>query len=227
MGIYLGDCLEVLRSFKSNSLDALVTDPPAGKGGRDSWIEWMTSVMAEALRVLKPGAHGFVWALPRTSHWTATALENAGFEVLGVVTHLFGTDWGALRSASEHWVLVCKPLSESTIAANVLKWGTGGLSFDASRIESLDVQSFAEASRFYYVGKARRPKLNTHPTVKSLKLMEYLIKLVTPPQGTVLDPFMGSGSTGVAAKQLRFKFIGIEQVTEYFEIARARLDAVE
>lgn len=51
----------------------------------------MTEVMAECLRVLKPGAHGLVWALPRTSHWTATALENAGFEIRDVVTHLFGT----------------------------------------------------------------------------------------------------------------------------------------
>jgi hypothetical protein len=61
------------------------------KGGRDAWVSWMTDVMRECLRVLKPGAHGLVWALPRTSHWTATALENAGFEIRDVVTHLFGT----------------------------------------------------------------------------------------------------------------------------------------
>lgn len=65
---------------------------------------------------------------------------------------------------------------------------------------------------------------NTHPTVKPIKLMEYLIKLVTPPGGTVLDPFMGSGSTGVAAFKNNFKFIGIEMSEEYCEIARKRIE---
>lgn len=47
----------------------------------------MTEIYKECLRVLKPGAHGLVWALPRTSHWTATALENAGFSVRDVISH--------------------------------------------------------------------------------------------------------------------------------------------
>jgi len=100
--LFNNDCLNVLKTLPENSIDSLVTDPPAGisfmgkhwdddKGGRDHWISWMSEVMREAHRVLKPGAHGLVWALPRTSHWTATALENAGFEVRDVVIHLFGS----------------------------------------------------------------------------------------------------------------------------------------
>lgn len=84
------------------------------------------------------------------------------------------------------------------------------------------------ASRFFYVAKAskcERGEGNVHPTVKPIKLMQYLIKLVTPPNGTVLDPFMGSGSTGVAAKELGFGFVGIELSKEYFEIAKRRLGA--
>lgn len=69
-----------------------------------------------------------------------------------------------------------------------------------------------------------RPVANHHPTVKPIKLMEYLIKLVTPPSGTVLDPFMGSGSTGIAAKNLSFNFIGCELNEEYFEIAKKRIE---
>ena len=65
---------------------------------------------------------------------------------------------------------------------------------------------------------------NHHPTVKPIKLMEYLCKLITPPNGTILDPFMGSGSTGVAAKKLGFNFIGIEMNEEYFEIAKRRIN---
>ena len=68
---------------------------------------------------------------------------------------------------------------------------------------------------------------NHHPTVKPIKLMQYLITLVTPPNGTVLDPFMGSGSTGVAAKELGFAFVGIELTKEYFEIAKKRLGIIE
>jgi site-specific DNA-methyltransferase (adenine-specific) len=66
---------------------------------------------------------------------------------------------------------------------------------------------------------------NHHPTVKPLALMRYLCRLVTPPGGTVLDPFMGSGTTGMAAKQGGFEFIGIEKEAEYVEIAEARIGA--
>jgi DNA modification methylase len=72
-----------------------------------------------------------------------------------------------------------------------------------------------------------QPRQNHHPTVKPVKLMEYLIKLITPPGGTVLDPFMGSGSTGVAARNLGFDFIGVEMNEEYFEIAKKRIDPKE
>lgn len=335
-----GDCLEELKKIPENSIDSLITDPPAGisfmgkewdgdRGGREHWIAWMTEVMKECHRVLKPGAHGLVWAIPRTSHWTATALENAGFEVRDVVTHIFGTGFPkslnigegrgtALKPASEHWILVRKPIEEKTVAANVLKYGTGGLNIDGSRIpgvigpdrslgkprrtdndkygksnpiinpqsplgrfpanlvlscspyctedqhdiecviKELDEQSgilkthgggigeykgkgfFAGgrvsvnnqpkdsggASRFFYCAKASKSDKgsdNSHPTVKSTKLMEYLIKLITPPGGTVLDPFMGSGSTGVASKKLGFNFVGIEKNEAYFEISQKRV----
>lgn len=65
---------------------------------------------------------------------------------------------------------------------------------------------------------------NNHPTVKPVKLMEYLCRLITPPQGIVLDPFMGSGSTGIASKNEGFDFIGIEMEPDYFEIAQKRIE---
>lgn len=345
--LYKNDCLEKLKELESDSIDSLITDPPAGisfmgkawdsdKGGRNEWIEWMATIMRECHRVLKPGAHGLVWAIPRTSHWTATALEDAGFEVRDVVTHLFGSGFPkshnlekstdgiakgqgtALKPASEHWVLVRKPCSEKTVAANVLKHGTGGLNIDAGRIgteliqggragrkdsssfnvcigdkppmhqgrfpanlvfshtpyctddqcdiecaiKQLDAQggisksNFRKlkangetslfgggrtgsatspddaggASRFFYCAKISSSERNSagpnpHPTVKPKKLMSYLIKLITPPNGVVLDPFMGSGSTGIAAKECGFNFIGIEKEKEYYEIAKARIRA--
>ena len=75
--------------------------------------------------------------------------------------------------------------------------------------------------------KETLPKQNHHPTVKPIKLMKYLIKMVTPKGGIVLDPFLGSGTTAMAAKELGFKYIGIEKEKEYCKIAKARVKATE
>src|SRR5690606_38007619 len=201
-----------------------------------------------------------------------------------------------LKPANEPTVLARKPLSEKTVAENVLKWGTGGLNIEGCRIPTddnlngggysknfkgslflayggkrdykqpagrfpanvildeeagrmLDEQSgitrsgkvksdkgtyagisttgflrgitttqnqhgdSGGASRFFYCAKASRKErgeFNKHPTVKPIALMEYLIKLVTPPEGIVLDPFLGSGTTALAALNLGRFFIGIE-----------------
>jgi hypothetical protein len=83
------------------------------------------------------------------------------------------------------------------------------------------------AARFFYCAKASkrdRDEGNNHPTVKPTDLMRYLCRLVTPPDGTVLDPFMGSGSTGKAAVLEGFSFIGIEREAEYVAIAQARIN---
>ena len=68
---------------------------------------------------------------------------------------------------------------------------------------------------------------NTHPTVKPVELMRYLVRLVTPKGGVILDPFMGSGSTGMGAREEDFSFIGIEKEKEYYEIAKARIKNVK
>lgn len=82
------------------------------------------------------------------------------------------------------------------------------------------------AARFFYCAKASkkdREDGNNHPTVKPTDLMRYLCRLVTPPNGIVLDPFMGSGSTGKAAMLEGFRFVGIDLSEEYVKIANARI----
>jgi site-specific DNA-methyltransferase (adenine-specific) len=110
--------------------------------------------------------------------------------------------------------------------------GFGRTSFGAGQTagtESLNYGDSGGASRFFYVARASKTDRNegvtsnTHPTVKPTALMEYLIKLVTPPGGTVLDPFTGSGSTGKAALLNGFKFIGIELTADYLPIIEGRL----
>ena len=93
---------------------------------------------------------------------------------------------------------------------------------------------FEDKSRYFYCAKTSKAernqgteKKNIHPTVKPIKLMKYLCRLITPKGGTILDPFMGSGSTGMAAKEENFDFVGIEKEEEYFNIATARIESVE
>jgi hypothetical protein len=152
-----GDSLALLRREPPNSWDAMVTDPPGGisfmsrawdgdKGGRKKWVRFMAQRFKAALRVLKPGAHALVWALPRTSHWTGCALEDAGFEVRDGLSHAFGSGFPkshnlpgglgtALKPSHELWFLVRKPLEKGlTVAQNHAKWGTGILNIDACRV---------------------------------------------------------------------------------------------
>lgn len=88
----------------------------------------------------------------------------------------------------------------------------------------------AFAARFFYcpkVSRRDRGEGNVHPTVKPTALMQYLVRLVTPPGGVVLDPFMGSGSTGIAALLEGARFLGIEREPDFFDIARGRVRACE
>jgi DNA modification methylase len=99
---------------------------------------------------------------------------------------------------------------------------------DTESVQKFDYGSSdtGSAARFFYTAKASRDDRsdgNTHPTVKPTDLMRYLCRLVTPPGGTVLDPFMGSGSTGKAAMLEGFVFIGIEREPQYFAIAEQRI----
>jgi len=244
--------------------------------------------------------------------------------------------WGtSLKPANEPIVLARKPISEKNIAQNVMKWGTGGLNIDETRIpltnndplkvgvkhdgSKLDTtgqgwgfkkvdrppnlgrfpsnvvldeeaakmldDSFTSAkgwgrstkgkrqgegsmfglggvnpkrydfdtnpSRFFYVAKASRKErffycrtcddvfsqsefekhkehdVIFHPTVKPIKLIRYLVRLITPPNGIVLDMFFGTGTTGIAAEEEGFRWIGIEMNEEYCKIAEKRISLIQ
>ena len=330
MKLLNGDCLEVLKTLEDNSVDSIVTDPPYGlsfMGKKWDYDVPSVEVWEECLRVLKHGGHLLSFAGTRTQHRMAVNIEDAGFEIRDMIAwvygsgfpknHNLGDGWGtALKPALEPITLARKPLSEKTIAANVMKHGTGGLNIDGCRVETednLNGGDYAEngsdrydgyenwrykrdgnagnftqpqgrwpanlmhdgsdevmslfpdskgqqgdvigteisrpakncygeygrvpaakrndgngsAARFFYCAKASkkdRDEGNTHPTVKPTDLMRYLCRLITPPNGVILDPFMGSGSTGKAAKLEGFDFIGIEREIEYIEIAEKRIE---
>ena len=255
--------------------------------------------------MLKPGGHLIAFSGSRTYHRMAVAIEDAGFEIRDQCIWLYGSGfpkshnigdgWGtALKPAHEPMVLARKPLSEKSVADNVMKHGTGAINIDGCRIrcepndnivrpertdkqaynffrggnenvtnvrqstgerDNMSEQEFNERGRYpsnvmhdgsyvvedifpndsfnyFYSAKTNQSERNagannTHPTVKPVELMRYLVRLVTPKGGLVLDPFMGSGSTGMGAREEDFRFIGIEKELEYYEIAKARIKNVK
>lgn len=242
-----------------------------------------------------------------------TSGQSIGIDTIGTSPW---EGWGtALKPAFEPITVARKPISEKTVAANVLKHGTGGINIDGCRVETPDMEELEKArcnfeknqthkmtntgqnflmskelkathgvgrfpaniihdgsdevlelfpetksglmkqhieggnfnvfskqyprdvetigdsgsaARFFYcakASKAERGDSNHHPTVKPIALMRYLIRLVTPPNGTVLDPFLGSGTTAIAAIRQGKRYIGIDLNPEYCEIAKRRIDA--
>ena len=118
------------------------------------------------------------------------------------------------------------PNAKAELVENELGRFPANVMHDGSEEVVKEFPEEGSAARFFYspkVSKNERGEENIHPTVKPIELMKYLCRLVTPKDGIVLDPFMGSGSTGMAAKDEGFEFIGIEKEKEYFEIAENRI----
>lgn len=133
-----GDALDVVPALPAACIDALVTDPPAGiafmgaewdrdKGGRAQWVAWLASILGHARAATKDGGRALVWSLPRTSHWTGCAVEDAGWAIENTVTHLFGTGWPKGKSQ-------LKPLAETWWLARTGR--STPLGIDACRVKS-------------------------------------------------------------------------------------------
>jgi len=146
--------------------------------------------------------------------------------------------WGtSLKPALEPITVARKPLA-GTVAANVLQYGTGGLNVDGCKVDGERlpanfihdgseeaVSLLGEAARFFYCAKAdaSERRQSKHPTIKPVALMRYLVRLVTPPGGLVLDPFGGSGATAEAARLEHCRFLLMELNQEYCADAAERL----
>lgn len=237
-----GDCKEKIKELPDCSVSAIITDPPyelnfMGSKWDRSGIAYDEELWRECLRVMKPGGHMFVFGATRTAHRVACAIEDAGFTIRDYIEWCYasgfpkahdiskklGETWkgyktNQLKPSHEPIYIAQKPLIDEG-EPNTIDW-------DAS---------------FFYCAKVGKKERNmgckekgiksNHPTVKPQKLMKYLVTLVSPPKEykkdfVVLDPFNGSGSTGMACKALGVNYIGIEQSEEYCKIAQARIDAV-
>jgi site-specific DNA-methyltransferase (adenine-specific) len=162
---------------------------------------------------------------------TAKGIYGAGLHGACEITQLDAGRWPAnlIHDGSDE-VLAAFPQAGGRLApARVDGAEQGNNTFGALRHITKRPEprgDVGSAARFFYCAKASKKDRgadNAHPTVKPTDLMRYLVRLVTPPRGVVLDPFMGSGSTGKAAILEGFRFIGCERSPEYMAIARARI----
>lgn len=209
------------------------------------YYEWCSKWAGQWFRVIKPGGTVFIFAGRRYAHRCITALEDAGFSFkdmfawmrqkaphraqrLSVVYERRGDnknaqEWegwkvGNLRPTFEPVLWFTKPYKiGTTIADNVLSQGVGAFNEKAF----LRYEKFTDniLTSGFMPGET-----GLHPTQKPIKLMQALIELATQEGQIVLDPFCGSGTTLVAAKNTGRKYIGFELNPEYFEIAETRLN---
>jgi site-specific DNA-methyltransferase (adenine-specific) len=227
--LYQGDALAVLKALPSGSVDALITDPPYSSGGmvrsdraqpgnhrkysgdavelraefagdsRDQrgYAFWCALWLGECLRIVKPGGVAVLFTDWRQLPATTDALQSGGWIWRGIVP------WYKPNTRPQ--------LGRFTAQCEYAIWGSAGAMTAAEGAGTLD--GFVQANPV-------RDK--EHVTQKPIDIMRHLVR-IAPGDGVVLDPFMGSGTTGVAAALERRRFIGAELTDHYAEVAERRI----
>ena len=213
-----GDCLDVMAAMDSGGVDCIVTDPPykttsrgssGGTGGmlksdinKSGMVFKHNTIkfddwLPECYRVLKNDSHAYFMTNNKNLLPMLKAIESAGFKVFKTIIWAKNTAITNMYYMDSHeYIIFCRKGK----ARKINNCGTKSvLSFD-------------------------NPRNKTHPTEKPVELMEVLITNSTNDGEVVLDPFIGSGSTGVAAKLNNRQFIGIELDPDYFAIAKNRIE---
>ena len=196
--LILGDCLEVMKSMEDKSVDVVITDPPYGIG-EDSFR------VASRTKLAKTKDYGkFSWDVKVDKEIIDLMLSVSIHQVI------FGGNYYA------NWL----PPSSSWIVWNKLNSG------NFADCELAWTSHKRAVRKFDYLWNGmikQQPEERFHPTQKPLVLMKWVIENYTKPGDTILDPFMGSGTTGVACVQTGRNFIGIEIDATYFAIAEKRI----
>lgn len=217
-----GDCLELMKDIPDESIDLIVTDPPYKivqggctnkavrlKGSNQEQLKKGTLFnnnsikfnewIPEVYRVLKNNSHCYIMSNDRNINELLNICEKVGFKLLNILV------WGKSKhSPNRYYLKNCEFIVflRKGKAKNINNMGTKQLLL----IDNVENKN--------------------HPSEKPIKLMEILIKNSSNEQDKVLDPFMGSGSTGVACVNTNRNFIGIELDEKYFNIAKERIEKI-
>lgn len=210
--LYHGDCLEVLRRLPDASIDSVVTDPPYKLSQEYSAttdpdnllaVASIWPVAAEMARVAKPGALCALFYDTRILPLALTAMADAGWKYLRALT--LYRRWGN-ASLVHGW------MSTSDFVLIFVKPG-GKPTYHGRPFHDVYVRDKAE------------PVSYGHPAQKPLEHVSQIVARIAPEGGSVLDPYMGSGTTGVAALATGRRFVGVEMSAEFFQVAHERIAA--
>ena len=247
--LYCGDCLEILPSLKG--IDVVVSDPPYGttKIVWDTAIDW-AAIFPLLFATAKPSASIVLFsAQPFTTQLINAEPKRFRYELIWcktMATGFFDANCRPLR-AHENILIFCdkfgRPSNKTGMMATYLPQKEPGDAFVKNRNRGKrgnravhyntttdpfvptisDGWRYPKSWQVFSNGNAQ----SLHPTAKPIALMEWLVKTYSHPDETVLDPYMGSGTTGVACITSGRKFIGIEIDPDYFEIACRRIEAAQ
>lgn len=236
------------RAKKANVVGSL---PVGMKFDKEQGIQlekFYHKVSQEALRVLKPGSFFLSFSQARLAHRMATGVENAGFEIRDQYIWQYKNKTQAKAFSQDHFVdkmdisdqekekikaslgnrktPQVKPEFESIIVAQKPKEGThidNWLKYETGLIDMSYKMNGKHITSILPFEKPNKESYNTHLTVKPVKLIECIVKIFSKKGQTILDPFLGSGTTAIACKNTGRKCIGIEINPEYVEIGKRRL----
>lgn len=236
IALHNSDCIEMMKNIKSHSVDLILTDPPYNLGNfmknratnlkkmrenffgaagwddldYDEWSESMDELFKQSVRVLKPGGSMLVFmAIIKVETLIKLAEQNGlYYKTTGI--------WHKLNPMPRNMNLHFVNSTESWVYFTY-KSKTGTFNN-----EGKIMHDFIETA----VVSNGEKKAGKHPTQKPIHLMEHFISLLTHEDDVILDPFMGSGSTGVAAQRLNRNFIGSEISEEYYKIAQERMGVI-
>jgi DNA modification methylase len=238
IGLFNGDCLKILAAIPSASIDAIITDPPYGTTA----CKWDTVIPLEPMweqlkRIIKPsGAIVLFGSEPFSSALRMSNIKNYKYDWIWEKEQ--GSNYATVKympfKVTENISIFAsnkytynpqmekgKPYKDNARTRN-LEHSTK----NTIKKEIINLGTRYPRNKLYFQNDTKKG-FSLHPTQKPVALLEYLIKTYTNEGEVVLDFTMGSGTTGVAAVNLKRDFIGIELDKGYFDIAQARIKAAE
>ena len=239
--LYHGDCLEIMRSLESESVDMVFADPPfnigkkyggsASNDNRSDYYEWCADWIAEGFRLLKPTGTFYLMTIARHLEHLYPSMKAHGV----FINQVNWKNAAAVNDKKSYWgayqpILVYGKTDEYKFNLHVQRQKPQWQSFHGKTGERGQMSDWWNDIVFVYAGAINHPEAilkdgtnsKAHPAQMPVNLAVRCIVFSTDEGDVVLDPFTGSGTTGVGAKKLNRRFIGIEKEQEYCDMAIAR-----